>query len=129
MSERGSQEGVDAHSKNEAVNALGALFRLLGKYGLSIGDVPELQRQYEAAIAMKAAAAPAGAAEDVGPNVLELVHHILQEWIDVQPHEYIEIALWILHAHVFDHFEVTPRLALLSPVRGCGKSNLLKLAN
>ena len=45
----------------------------------------------------------------------------------MQPHEYVGLALWILHAHVFNHFEVTPRLALLSPVRGCGKTNLLKV--
>jgi hypothetical protein len=28
---------------------------------------------------------------------------------------------------VFDKFEVTPRLALLSPVRGCGKTTVLRL--
>jgi hypothetical protein len=46
----------------------------------------------------------------------------------MQEHEYIAYSLWILHACVFEHFEVSPRLALLSPVRGCGKTNLLKLA-
>jgi hypothetical protein len=34
-------------------------------------------------------------------------------------------ALWILHCWVFDQFTITPRLALLSPVRGCGKTTLL----
>ena len=37
------------------------------------------------------------------------------------------IALWILHCWVFDRFAVTPRLALLSPVRGCGKTVTLSL--
>jgi hypothetical protein len=35
--------------------------------------------------------------------------------------------LWILHTHIFDRYDVTPRLALLSPVRGCGKTTLLML--
>jgi Protein of unknown function (DUF3631) len=125
MSERGSQEDADVPTKNEATNAIAALFRLLAKYGLSIGDIPELQRRQAA----KATTAPAAAGRTQGadPNVLELTHLVLQEYIDVQPHEYIGAALWILHAHVFNHFEVTPRLALLSPVRGCGKTNALKL--
>ena len=37
------------------------------------------------------------------------------------------VALWILHTYVFERFPVTPRLALLSPVRGCGKTTLLIL--
>ena len=37
------------------------------------------------------------------------------------------MALWILHTHVFVRFPITPRLALLSPVRGCGKTTLLVL--
>ena len=130
MSERGSQEGVDEPIKNEAAVAYFALLRLLGKYGLSLGDIPELQRQHEAEVAAKAAAAPAAAAAAgtaSGPNALELTHHILQGYIDVQSHEYVGIALWILSTHVFDRFQITPRLALLSPVRGCDKTKVLLL--
>jgi hypothetical protein len=36
-------------------------------------------------------------------------------------------ALFILHTYVFDRYLITPRLALLSPVRGCGKTTLLAL--
>ena len=42
-------------------------------------------------------------------------------------HERIATALWIAHAHVFSKFMITPRLALTSPVRGCGKTTLLKI--
>ena len=45
--DRASREEVDEHLKNEAANAFPVLLRLLGKYGLSISDVPELQRQHE----------------------------------------------------------------------------------
>ncbi len=37
------------------------------------------------------------------------------------------IALWIMHTHCLPACTHTPRLALTSPVEGCGKSNALKL--
>ena len=43
------------------------------------------------------------------------------------PRKPLVIALWILHTYVFDRFSITPRLTLLSPVRGCGKTLLLLL--
>jgi hypothetical protein len=52
---------------------------------------------------------------------------MLQSYVDLRPHEYVGTVLWILHTHVFNQFMVTPRLAALSPVRGCGKSKLLLL--
>jgi Protein of unknown function (DUF3631) len=36
-------------------------------------------------------------------------------------------ALWALHTCVFGRYSVTPRLALISPVRGCGKTTALIL--
>jgi Protein of unknown function (DUF3631) len=36
-----------------------------------------------------------------------------------------EAALWVLHAHMPDCFLVSPRLAVTSPVKGCGKTTLL----
>jgi hypothetical protein len=58
---------------------------------------------------------------------LELVHYILGEYVDLRPHEYLAAALWVLHTHVFKQFLVSPRLALTSPVRDCGKTTLLSL--
>jgi len=37
------------------------------------------------------------------------------------------IGLWILHTHALDSAQITPRLAILSPLKRCGKSTLLKL--
>jgi Protein of unknown function (DUF3631) len=37
------------------------------------------------------------------------------------------IALWVLHTHSFDAFEISPRLAFRSPVPGCGKTTALTL--
>ena len=126
MTVRAAREDADEFTRNEGINATAALFRLFAKHGLSFRDMPEIQRQHAEHEAAKTSTASAPAAGDQ-PHALELVHHVLQEWIDVQPHEYVGSALWILHAHVFNRFEVTPRLALLSPVRGCGKTNALKL--
>jgi Protein of unknown function (DUF3631) len=60
-------------------------------------------------------------------NVLALVHHVIGQCVDLQPHEYVAVALWVLHAHLYERFLCTPRLALVSPVRGCGKTTLLAL--
>src|SRR5262249_32485080 len=60
-------------------------------------------------------------------RALECVEWVLQQYVDLQPHQYLAVALWILHSHVFDKFMITPRLALTSPVRGCGKTTLLSL--
>ena len=45
----------------------------------------------------------------------------------MKPHEYVAVALWALHRHVYDCFMVTPRLALRSPVADCGKTTLLDI--
>jgi hypothetical protein len=39
----------------------------------------------------------------------------------------LAIALWVLHTYIYDQYNITPRLALLSPVFGCGKTTLLVL--
>lgn len=59
------------------------------------------------------------------PDVLDLVRFILEESLDLKPHEYIAAALWLLHTHVFEQFTISPRLALTSPVNGCGKTTAL----
>lgn len=125
--DRASREEVDEHLKNEAANAFPVLLRLLGKYGLSISDVPELQRQHEQNEAAKRASSTT--AKDDGPNVLELLLHVLKTYDDIEEYEFIGIALWVLYKHVFEHFQISPRLALLSPVPGCGKTKTLKLMN
>lgn len=58
-------------------------------------------------------------------ELFDILVHLLQEYIDLKPHEYVAVGLWILHSHVFDRFMITPRLALLSAVRGVGKTTLL----
>jgi putative DNA primase/helicase len=37
------------------------------------------------------------------------------------------MALWILHTHAIDAAEISPRLAIVSPTKRCGKSTVLKI--
>jgi hypothetical protein len=58
-------------------------------------------------------------------NPLALVDRLLREYLELREHEYVAVALWALHSHVFRSFMHTPRLVLRSPVQGCGKTTLL----
>jgi hypothetical protein len=70
---------------------------------------------------------PSAAPDDpVRVNPLALVCHLLEEYVELRgPHEYVAVALWTLHTHVYNRFTVSPRLALRSPVAGCGKTVLI----
>ena len=69
---------------------------------------------------------PSAAPDPERVNPLELLHYILQDYVDLRAwHEYVIIALWALHTHVFSQFMVTPRLVLRSPTAGCGKTQMI----
>ena len=52
------------------------------------------------------------------PASLDLIRHILRRHLHLTEHQFIALALWIAHTFKYHRFSVTPRLALLSPVRG-----------
>src|SRR5258708_7728388 len=59
-------------------------------------------------------------------NAFDLLHLTLKDFLYFKkPHELVAVTLWIMHTFVFDKFMIAPRLALLSPVRGCGKTTVL----
>lgn len=39
------------------------------------------------------------------------------------------IALWVLHTWLVDKFTISPRLAITSPTKGCGKTTVLRFLN
>ena len=39
------------------------------------------------------------------------------------------IAFWIIHTWLVDRFTISPRLAITSPTKGCGKTTILRLLN
>jgi Protein of unknown function (DUF3631) len=61
-------------------------------------------------------------------NPLTLVYCLLKLYVGLrEQQEYVAVALWTLHTHVYDRFMVSPRLALRSPVADCGKTTLLDI--
>jgi Protein of unknown function (DUF3631) len=121
---------IGSSNANEAARAREALVTVLTKHGLTWNDVSTCIAEADAADASTAPkpASPSGA-PGPGPevNVLDLVLRLVELHIGLTPEQRMGVALWILHTHVFGRFTITPRLALLSPVRGCGKTTLLVL--
>ncbi len=59
---------------------------------------------------------------------LALIIHVLKEYVELRDyHEYLAVALWTMHSHIYRQFMVTPRLALISPVANCGKTTLIDI--
>jgi hypothetical protein len=67
------------------------------------------------------------AASDPAINPLDLVHHLLWRYLEMTPHQFVAVSLWVALTFVYQRFTVTPRLMVTSPVRGCGKTTLLDL--
>jgi hypothetical protein len=61
------------------------------------------------------------------PDVFELVDWALGRFLFVEDHQRTAITLWILHTHLYDQFQHSPRLVLISPVRECGKSTVFHI--
>lgn len=62
-----------------------------------------------------------------GEAVFDTVLSVLRTYVILPEHSAIAIALWIFRAHCDDAFNISPRLAVLSPVKRCGKTTLLEL--
>jgi hypothetical protein len=123
---------IGSPSADEAGVAREKLMKELDRHGLSWNDISDCvaaadeDDRIRQARSQPPSRPPRGSS---GPSVdpLELVLYLLERHVAITPEERMLIALWILHTHVFARFDVTPRLALLSPVRGCGKTTLLIL--
>ena len=115
----------------EAENARDKLNKLLAKHRLSWNDLPAILSATEAADRHNTGGTGTQSATATrttsAVNVTNLLVRLVETYIAVGTEEVLVIALWILHTYVFDRFSITPRLTLLSPVRGCGKTQLLLL--
>lgn len=63
-----------------------------------------------------------------GADVLRDVEKFIRRFC-VLPSEadYVAVTLWAAHTHMVEHFHTTPRLAVLSPEPGSGKSRVLEI--
>jgi hypothetical protein len=124
---------IGSPNANEANRARERLTKLLADHKLSWHDIPAIVAAADADDAAakhpQAAAPRTGANTSTRPqvNVLDLVLRLIELHINLTHEQRMATALWVLHSHVFGRFQITPRLALLSPVRGCGKTTLLIL--
>jgi len=68
------------------------------------------------------------AGDQAGAQVLDAVEEILCRFVAF-PNEAARVAvvLWCAHTHMLNAFETTPRLALLSPEPGSGKTRALEI--
>ena len=62
-------------------------------------------------------------------NIFDQVLGCLSRHIDAKPHYIIGISLWALHTHIYNRYDKSPRLAIISPVPNCGKSTVLNILN
>jgi Protein of unknown function (DUF3631) len=62
-----------------------------------------------------------------GVNPLAQVVAVFARYVDAKPHYLVGLALWALHTHVYMQYEKSPRLAVRSPVKNCGKSTVLDI--
>jgi hypothetical protein len=123
---------LGASNARERENAQRRIDAILRRFRRSWAELPELLRS--AASTARVAQPSSSASDDLGDDnlgddigPLDLLDHVLRKHISMQDHEILAVALWVLHTHVFERFMVSPRLALISPVRGCGKTTLLSM--
>jgi putative DNA primase/helicase len=62
-----------------------------------------------------------------GPAMLEALEEALCKYLVLPKYAAPTIALWIIHTHCFEVWDVSPRLAAMAPERGCGKTQVLKM--
>ena len=60
-----------------------------------------------------------------GEVLLDELSEAIRRYLVLEPGSAEAVALWVVHAHCLDAFSISPRLAITSPERGCGKTTLL----
>jgi hypothetical protein len=114
-------------SDEEAKVVLSKLHKKLNKLGLSwISDLPKIIVA-EWAENKDSKLGGNGAKEAAAFNVFALVYRLLDVYVTLTPEQRIVGALIVLHTHVYNQFQFTPRLGLISPLRRFGKTTLLIL--
>jgi len=63
-----------------------------------------------------------------GASVLNYTEGFIKRFCSFpDEHALVAVTLWAAHAHMVEHFHTTPRLALLSPEAGSGKTRVLEV--
>jgi len=118
-------------NEHEAETARVMLVELIKKYGIKWGDLTAIVAQWKAAddeAEMKnrrqSNQPKSKKSKKKGAlDPLTITVHLLKKYVDMAPLEYVAIALWIFHTHIYEQFKTTPRLGLTSTTIRCGKTN------
>ncbi len=70
---------------------------------------------------------PPWESEVEGSELLDAIAHEVRRFFVIGEEQLTAVVLWIVHTHAHDEARVSPYLWFWSPVKGCGKSNLLSL--
>lgn len=62
-----------------------------------------------------------------GSALLDQIAAAVRRYVVLTPPTVLAVALWAVHAHAFEASWFTPRLAITSPTKRCGKSLLLEI--
>jgi Protein of unknown function (DUF3631)/Protein of unknown function (DUF2786) len=120
---------VGSTNANEAAIAREKLAELLASHNLTWNDLPAILADAVSTASPGKAnpgkQAQQTPAEPPSVNVLDLVLRLIEDHISLGPNERMAVALWVLHTYAYHRYSVTPRLAVVSPVRGCGKTALM----
>jgi hypothetical protein len=65
--------------------------------------------------------------EEDGPELFDAIAAELDRYLVWTPAQRDAVVMWIAHTHTLGAFDHSPRLAVKSPSKGCGKSRLLEL--
>jgi len=60
-----------------------------------------------------------------GSVLLDEISDAIKRYVVLRPEDAATLALWTLHTHCFNCFAHSPRAAITSPEKGCGKTTLL----
>jgi hypothetical protein len=62
-----------------------------------------------------------------GAQLLDEITAAIRRHVIMPPHAAEAIALWVVHTHLFERFLISPRLALRSVTKQCGKTTTLDI--
>ena len=64
-----------------------------------------------------------------GAELLDAVAAVVRRHVVLPDHACDAIAVWTAHSYLLDRLMITPRLAITSPTKGCGKTTLLDVVS
>jgi hypothetical protein len=59
--------------------------------------------------------------------IVDDVESFVRRFVILDDHEALMVTLWVIHTHIFERYPETPYLAITSPEKRCGKTQLMKV--